>query len=87
MRSEQRKAATVFVAVFLFFTGFVLVDYGASLRVSGGHAESLLIASVPPRITYHAGLLTQFSGFFLLYAVAVSYFVELNSSVRIIDRQ
>ncbi len=78
MVSEHTRAAAVFVAVFLYFTGLLLVDLGVSLRIAGGHSEALLVSAMEPRVTYHAGLLAKMTGFFTVYAVAVSYFVELN---------
>lgn len=80
MVSEHTRAAAVFTAVFLYFTGFLLVDLGATLRIAGGHTEALLVSAMQPRVTYHAGMLSQMAGFFTVYAVAISYFVELNGA-------
>ncbi len=78
MVSEHARAAAVFAAVFFYFVGLLLVDLGATLRIAGGHTEALLVSAMEPRVTYHAGILSQITGFFILYAVAISYFVELN---------
>lgn len=74
---EETKAVLMFLSVLFFFMGFVLTDYGATLRVSGGHGESLVLPEIPPRVTYHMGLVSAVVGFFLLYTVAVSYFVDI----------
>lgn len=75
---DEFKASLVFLAVLFFFMGFVLTDYGATLRLADGHGESLVLAEIPPRIVYHTGLLSEVVGFFLLYTVAVSYVVNLR---------
>lgn len=69
------QAALVFLALTVYVSGLMMTDYGASMRVSGGHGESLLLSTMEPRVVYHTGLLSQISGFFIMYAVAVSYFV------------
>ncbi len=73
---DKSRASLTFLAVLFFFMGFALTDYGATLRVSGGHGESLVLPEIPPRIVYHLGLLSAVVGFFVQYTVAVSYFVN-----------
>jgi len=73
---DTSKASLTFLAVLFFFMGFILTDYGASMRVSGGHGESLVLPAIPPRVVYHLGLLSAAVGFFVQYTVAVSFFVR-----------
>lgn len=75
-RHRHRIASIIFLSVLLFFMGFMLTDYGASMRVSGGHGESLIFASIPPRVVYHMGLVLAASSFFITYAVAIGQFIE-----------
>lgn len=76
---DEFKAVVMFLAVLLFFMGFVLTDYGASMRVSGnGHGESLMFSEIPPRVVYHLGLLSEVIAFFLLYSVTISYFADFS---------
>lgn len=69
------QACLVFFALLVYVIGLMLTDYGASMRVVGGHGESLLFAAISPRVVYHTGLMAQVAGFFIQYAVAISYFI------------
>jgi hypothetical protein len=77
---DKSQASLIFLAVLFFFMGFALTDYGATMRVSGGHGESLVVPDIPPRVVYHLGLLSAVVGFFVQYTVAVTYVVHGDRS-------
>lgn len=69
---KHTEAVMTFCSFLFFSIGLMLIDYGATMRISGGHGETLLFSSVPPRVTYHSGILLAIVAMFFVATVAVS---------------
>lgn len=78
-KGQQRKLVAVVTLPFYFFLGMMLIDYGATMKINGGHAETLLFSALPGRIVYHSGILLAITAYLVASALLIH---ELTNETR-----
>jgi hypothetical protein len=60
------KILLVMILGFLFSTGLMLMDYGATFKDTEAYGQSLVFERIEPRTIYHTGMLLVIGSFFVL---------------------
>jgi len=67
------KFLLVFVCIYFFSLGLMMIDYGATFKDLKVVGQSLVFENIEPRIMYHLGLLLVTGSFMLLTALCAYY--------------
>lgn len=75
--NHDLKFLLLFISIFLFFLGLMLIDYGASFKgVDQIAFQSLLFESIDARIVYHLGVLMVFYSCLISHSLAFHHIVR-----------
>jgi hypothetical protein len=76
------KFLLVFICIYFFCLGLMLMDYGATFKdLKGIVGQSLIFENIEPRVLYHSGLLLVTCSFMILI-VLCAYYLSWERSVK-----
>jgi hypothetical protein len=74
------KFLLVFVSIYFFCIGLMLMDYGATFKEKM-IGQSLIFENIEPRIMYHLGLLLV-TGSFMLLTMLCAYYLSWHKNLK-----
>ena len=75
------RFSLVFVCIYFFVLGLMLMDYGATFKDLPVIGQSLLFERIEPRVMYHSGLLLAAFSFMVL-TILSAYYLSQERSVK-----